>query len=91
MQNITTQESNSCFKELIMKDVYEIKSGIFITKSGEAIEVKDGYFVAEDPKAEPLNPNVGYGRIGLRHIRRQLKEICEETSQNVESMTKDRQ
>ena len=74
-----------------MKDVYEIRNGIFITKSSEAIEVKDGYFVTEDPKAEPLNPNVGYGRIGLRQIRQQLKEICEEISQNMESMTKDRQ
>ena len=28
-----------------MENAYEIKSGIFITKSGEAIEVKDGYWV----------------------------------------------
>ncbi|WP_304855374.1 hypothetical protein [uncultured Parasutterella sp.] len=38
-----------------MKDVYEIKSGIFITKSGEAIEVKDGYYVKNMTSEEAEN------------------------------------
>lgn len=71
-----------------MKDVYEIKSGIFITKSGEAIEVKDGYFVARGSEKCPIDTECefgcDYGPFDLKDIQYGLKVICEENDQNSE-------
>lgn len=70
------------------KDVYEVTSGTFLTKSGETIEVKeDGYFVVKGNEKipDPIDENgVEYGSRNIRDARYCLKFICEENEQTSE-------
>lgn len=70
------------------KDVYEVTSGTFLTKSGETIKIKEGkYFLVKGLEKYPTHEHeygYDYGPFDLEDIQYGLKTICEENEQNSE-------